>query len=275
MAADKLIITAALTGAETTREDNPNLPLTPDEIAQAAAEAREAGASIIHLHVRDGEGRPTQDVQVFRETIRLIHERCDCIVQVSTGGAVGTPPEERLRPLALVPEMATLTCGTVNFGDGVFENPPALIEAFAVKMAELGIKPELEVFDVGMVANALRLARRGLLKEPFYFDFVMGVPGGIPGTVDNLMHLVRQIPPGAMWQVAGVGKAELPLAVLAIVMGGHVRVGFEDNVYYSRGVLAQSNAQLVARVARIAREVGREIATPAETREMLGIAPGG
>ncbi|MGE5592205.1 MAG: 3-keto-5-aminohexanoate cleavage protein [Betaproteobacteria bacterium] len=272
---DKLIITAALTGAETTREDNPNLPLTPEEIARAAAEAREAGASIIHLHVRDGEGKPTQDVGVFRETITLIRERCDCIVQISTGGAVGTPPEERLRPLDLVPEMATLTCGTVNFGDGVFENPPALIEAFAVRMAELGIKPELEVFDVGMVSNAVRLAKRGLVKEPLYFDFVMGVPGGIPGTADNLVHLARQIPAGAMWQVAGVGKAELPLAVLAVVMGGHVRVGFEDNVYYTRGVLAQSNAQLVARVARIAREVGREIATPAETRKMLGIAPGG
>ncbi|MGE5586888.1 MAG: 3-keto-5-aminohexanoate cleavage protein [Clostridia bacterium] len=271
MATDKLIITAALTGAETTRADNPNLPMTPEEIAQAAAEAREAGASIVHLHVRDSEGRPTQDVDVFRRTASLIRERCDCIVQLSTGGAVGTPPEERLRPLDLVPEMATLTCGTVNFGNAVFENPPQLVEAFARRMAELGVKPELEIFDVGMIASALRLAKQGLVKEPLYFDFVMGVPGGIPGTIDNLMHLVRQIPAGAMWQVAGIGRAELPLAVVAIVAGGHVRVGFEDNVYYSKGVLAKSNAQLVARVARIAREVGRDVATPAEARQMLGI----
>ncbi|NLG80818.1 MAG: 3-keto-5-aminohexanoate cleavage protein [Firmicutes bacterium] len=274
MTTDKLIITVALTGAETTRADNPNLPLAPEEIAEAAAEARGAGASIIHLHVRDSDGRPTQDIEVFRRTIALIHEKCDCIVQISTGGAVGTPPEERLRPLDLVPEMATLTCGTVNFGEGVFENPPQLIEAFARKMAELGIKPELEVFDVGMVANALRLAKQGLVKEPLYFDFVMGVPGGIPGTIDNLLHLAHQIPAGAMWQVAGVGRTELPLAVVAIVAGGHVRVGFEDNVYYSRGVLAESNAQLVARIARIAREVGREVATPAEARQMLGITRG-
>ncbi|MEW5865324.1 MAG: 3-keto-5-aminohexanoate cleavage protein, partial [Bacillota bacterium] len=158
MTTDKLIITAALTGAETTRADNPNLPLSPEEIAKAALEAWNAGASIIHLHVRDAEGRPTQDVATFRETMALIRERCDVIVQISTGGAVGTPPEERLRPLDLVPEMATLTCGTVNFGEGVFENPLWLIEAFARKMAELHIKPELEVFDVGMVETAVKLA---------------------------------------------------------------------------------------------------------------------
>ncbi|MEW6229291.1 MAG: 3-keto-5-aminohexanoate cleavage protein [Bacillota bacterium] len=270
-ATDKLIITAALTGAETTRADNPNLPLSPREIAEAALEARNAGASIIHLHVRDAEGKPTQAIAVFRETMALIREKCDVMVQISTGGAVGTPPEERLRPLDLVPEMATLTCGTVNFGDGVFENPPWLIEVFARKMAELHIKPELEVFDVGMVETAVKLARRGLLTEPLCFDFVMGVPGGIPGTIDNLLHLVSQVPAGSSWQVAGIGRAELPLGVVAIVAGGHVRVGFEDNVYYSKGVLAESNAQLVARMARIAKEVGREVATPADARRILGI----
>ncbi|MEW5867479.1 MAG: 3-keto-5-aminohexanoate cleavage protein, partial [Bacillota bacterium] len=155
--------------------------------------------------------------------------------------------------------------------EGVFENPLWLIEAFARKMAELHIKPELEVFDVGMVETAVKLARRGLLTEPLYFDFVMGVPGGIPGTIDNLLHLVGRIPAGASWQVAGIGRAELPLGVVAIVAGGHVRVGFEDNVYYSKGVLAESNAQLVARMARIAKEVGREVATPAEARRILGI----
>lgn len=268
---DKLIITAALVGAETTREHNPNLPLTPEEITQAAAEAREAGASIVHIHVRDEEGNPTQDMEIFGRTCDLIREKTDLIVQISTGGAVGTPQDERVLPLDLRPEMATLTCGTVNFGDDIFENPEPLIEKLAARMLELEIKPELEIFDLGHVANAMRLLKRGLVKPPLYFDFVMGVPGGMSGSIHNLIHLTRELPPDSIWQVAGIGRHELPLGVVAIAAGGHVRVGFEDNVYYSRGVLAESNAQLVARIARIAKEVGREVATPDEAREILGI----
>ncbi|HAN86352.1 MAG: 3-keto-5-aminohexanoate cleavage protein [Bacillota bacterium] len=266
---DKLIITAALVGAELSREQAPYLPLTPKEIGEAAEEARKAGASIVHLHVRDDEGKPSQDIEVFRKAIDEIRKRTDVIVQISTGGAVGTPIEERMRPLDLAPEMATLTTGTVNFGDEVFMNEPKAIEALAVRMKEKGVKPELECFDVGHIANALRLARRGIVEEPLYFDFVMGVPGGIPGTVPDLMHCVNSLPPGTRWQVAGVGRAELQLAAVAIVLGGNVRVGFEDNIYYSRGVLAESNAQLVSRIARIAGELGREVATPDEAREML------
>jgi 3-keto-5-aminohexanoate cleavage enzyme len=268
---DKLIICAALVGAELTRKETPYLPLTPVEIAQAAAEAREAGASIAHLHVRDAQGHPTQDTRVFEETIAEIRERCDIIIQISTGGAVGTPWQRRMDPLDLRPEMATLTTGTVNFGDHVFMNEPRVIEALASRMKELDIKPEIECFDTGMIANAMRLAKKGLISEPYYFDFVMGVPGGIPGTVRDLLHCVESLPPGTRWQVAGIGRAELPLATAAIVLGGHVRVGFEDNIYYARGVLAQSNAQLVSRVVRIAKELGREIATPDEARAMLGI----
>jgi 3-keto-5-aminohexanoate cleavage enzyme len=268
---DKLIITAALTGAETTREHNPNLPMTPEEIAQAALEARGAGASIVHIHVRDEEGNPTQDMDIFRKTCDLIREKCDVIVQISTGGAVGTPHEERLLPLDLLPEMATLTCGTVNFGEDVFENPPPLIEAFATKMKELGIKPELEIFDLGHVANAMRLVKKGLIGSPLYFDFVLGVPGGMPGTVHNLIHMTREIPHDAIWQVAGIGRFELQLGAVAVACGGHVRVGFEDNIYYSKGVLAESNAQQVERIARIAGEVGRKVATPDEARRILGI----
>lgn len=268
---DRLIITAALTGAETTREHNPNLPITPEEIARAAREARNAGASIVHIHVRDREGNPTQDMDIFRKTCDLIREMTDVIVQISTGGAVGTAPEERLLPLDLKPEMATLTCGTVNFGDDVFENPQPLIEKLATRMMELSTKPELEIFDLGNVANAMRLVRKGLVSPPLYFDFVMGVPGGMPGSAHNLMHMMREIPPDAIWQVAGIGRYELPLGTIAIAAGGHVRVGFEDNIYYSRGVPAESNAQLVARIARIARQVGREVATPDEAREILGI----
>jgi len=267
----RLIITAALVGAELSRADHPGLPLTPEEIGQAAAEAREAGASMVHLHVRDEAGQPTQDLEAFRRAIEAIRARCDVIIQVSTGGAVGMTAEERLQPVYLRPEMASLTTGSVNFGDQVFLNPWPLVEQFARVMQEQGVKPEIEIFDVGMIATALRLLKRGLIDEPLHFNLVMGVAGGIPATPRGLLHLVESLPPGATWSVAGIGQAQTPMATMAIVMNGHVRVGFEDNIYYTKGVLAQSNAQLVARVVRIARELGREVASPAEARSMLGI----
>ncbi|MBO2531364.1 3-keto-5-aminohexanoate cleavage enzyme [Planifilum fulgidum] len=268
---DKLIITAALVGAEVTREDTPHLPVTPEEIGQAAAEAREAGASIAHIHVRDADGKPSQDRELYRRAIEEIRKRCDIIIQVSTGGAVGMTAEERLQPVALRPEMATLTTGTVNFGDGVFLNPPREIEHFAKVMQEYGVRPEFEIFDVGMIRNALSLVKKGLVTGHLHFDFVMGVPGGIPATAENLLHLLRQLPEGATWTVAGVGRAQLPMAVLGIVLGGHVRVGLEDNIWYRKGQLA-TNAQLVARVVRIAREMDRDIATPDEARRLLGLS---
>lgn len=267
----KLIITAAIIGAEVTRDINPNIPLTPAELAEAAYECYKAGASIVHLHARDAAGNPTQDKEVFAEIIRLIKEKCDIIVQISTGGAVTATVEERLAPINLKPEMATLTTGTVNFGNDVFMNSPEYIEKIARALQQNGVKPEVEVFEVGMIQNALNLVKKGLLAEPLHFDFVMGVPGAIPGTFKNLMHLSESIPHGSTWTVAGIGRAELPLATMAIMMGGHVRVGFEDNVYYSRGVLAESNAQLVERIVRLAKELGREIANPSEAREILGM----
>ncbi len=268
---DKLIITAALVGAEVTRQHNPNLPLSPEEIAQAALAAGAAGASIIHLHVRDEQGNPTQDKQVFRKVMGLIKETSDLILQVSTGGAVGMSPSERLQPVTLYPEMATLTTGSVNFGEEVFVNSPEDIEHFARVMAQFGVKPELEVFDLGMINNAISLVKKGLLTPPLHFDFVMGVPGGIPASPKNLLHLVENLPPGATWSVAGIGKYQLPLAAMAIILGGHVRVGFEDNVFYTKGVPAASNAQLVARISRLAGELGRAIASPQEARQILGL----
>lgn len=267
----KLIITAALVGAEVTRSQSPYIPLTPSEIADAAYECYLAGASIVHIHVRDRDGNATQDKEVFAETIRLIKEKCDIIVQISTGGAVTAKIEERIAPIGLRPEMATLSTGTVNFGADIFLNTQEYMEKIARAIQENGVKPEVEVFDVGMIQNALNLVKKGLLAEPLHFDFVMGVPGAIPGTAKNLMHLIESIPQGSTWTVAGIGRAELPLAVMAIVLGGHVRVGFEDNIFYSRGVLAKSNAELVARIVRIAKECGREVATPGEAREILGI----
>lgn len=271
----KLIITAAISGAEVTKEEQPNLPVTAEELARAAKECEEAGASIIHLHVRDSKGQPTQDKKYFKEAIDAIKGQTNLIIQTSTGGAVGMTVEERLQPITLKPEMATLTTGTVNFGNEVFYNSPADIETFARYMRDYGVKPEIEVFDVGMINNALRLVKKGLLEMPLHFDFVMGVPGGIPGTPKNLMHLTECIPEGCTWSVAGIGKTQLPLGVMAIILGGHVRVGFEDNIYYSKGVLAESNAQLVERMVRIARELGRPVASPHEAREILGLGSGG
>ncbi|MBM7561281.1 3-keto-5-aminohexanoate cleavage enzyme [Fusibacter tunisiensis] len=268
---EKLIITAALTGAEVTREQQPNLPLTADEIATEAYECYKAGASIVHVHARDEKGEPTQDKEAYRAIKDAISEKCNIIFQPSTGGAVWHSPEERLQPVELSPEMATLSAGTCNFGPDVFMNSEAYIEKFAIRMQELGVKPEIEVFERGMIENAKKLAKKGLVKTPMHFDLVLGVPGACPGTPEDLMFMVSQLPEGSTWTVAGIGRSELPLAVMAIVLGGHVRVGFEDNVYYSKGRLAKSNAELVERIVRLAAEMGREVATPDEARAILNI----
>ncbi len=268
---EKLIITAALTGAEVTRAQQPHLPITPDEIAEEAFKCYEAGASIVHIHARDAEGNPTQDAEVYRQIKEKIAEKCNIIFQPSTGGAVWHTPEQRLQPVDLSPEMATLSCGTCNFGPDVFMNSEEYIEKFAVKMQEMGVKPEIEVFERGMIENAKALVKKGLVKAPLHVDFVLGVPGACPGTPEDLMFMVNQLPEGWTWTVAGIGRSELPLAVMAIILGGHVRVGFEDNVYYSKGRLAISNAELVERIVRIAKEMGREVATPDEARKILGL----
>ena len=268
---DKLIITAALTGAEVTREQQPALPVSPEEIAQAAADCVAAGAAIVHLHARRPDGSSTQEAAAYKAIIDAVRARCDAIVQVSTGGAVGMSAEERLAPVTLAPEMATLSLGSVNFGGDVFVNHPADIEIFAKAMAAQGVKPELEIFDAGMMATAQRLLRKGLLAAPAHFDLVLGVPGAMPGTPEALMYLRSQLPPGATWTVAGIGAAQLTLGAMAIALGGHVRVGFEDNIFFRKGELAGSNAQLVERIAAIGRLMDRAPATPDEARAMLGL----
>jgi 3-keto-5-aminohexanoate cleavage enzyme len=267
----KLIITAALTGAEVTRAQQPALPLTPEEIGIAAAECALAGASIVHVHGRNPDGSPTQDAKTYRHIMAEVQKRCDVIVQVSTGGAVGMTPHERLAPVTLKPEMATLSMGSVNFGGDVFMNHPADMEVFAQAMRAHGVKPELEVFDSGMLTTARRWLQKGVLSGPAHFDLVLGISGGMAGTPEALMYLRSQLPEDATWTVAGIGAAQLSLGTLAIVLGGHVRVGFEDNVYYRKGELANSNAQLVARIARISRELDRSVATPNEARAILGL----
>ncbi len=272
---EKLIITAAISGAEVTKEMNPAVPYRIEEYVREAGLAYEAGASIIHLHVRWDDGTPTQDKERFRVVMEAIKAKYpEVIIQPSTGGAVGMSDDERLQPTELLPEMATLDCGTLNFGgDEVFMNTENTIKVFGERMIKNGIKPELEVFDKSMIDMALRLNKKGYIKSPMHFDFVMGVNGGISGELRDFVFLRGSIPSDATYTVAGVGRFEFPLAMAAIIDGGHVRVGMEDNVYISKGVLAKSNGELVEKVVRMAKELGREIATPDEARKILGLAP--
>lgn len=273
--AEPVIITAALVGAELTRENTPYLPLTPDEIAAEARAVYEAGAAMVHLHARDQNGAPSQNIEDYRKIIEAVRARApELIIQVSTGGAVWMSAEERLQPLALQPDMASLNTGTLNFGEEVFSNPMPMVRQFARAMQERGIRPELEVYDTGMIPSALRLLKEGLLNEPLHFDLVLGVPGGAAGTIKNLLHMVESLPPNCTWTASGIGAAQLPITTAAILLGGHVRVGLEDNIYYRRGELTQGNAPLVARAARLANELGRPPASPAQARRILHLDGG-
>ncbi|KGL49826.1 3-keto-5-aminohexanoate cleavage protein [Porphyromonas cangingivalis] len=270
---EKLIITAAICGAEVTKEQNPAVPYTVEEIVREAKSAYDAGAAVVHIHVREDDGTPTQSKERFKECIdAILKEIPDVILIPSTGGAVGMTAEERLQPTELFPEMATLDCGTCNFGDEVFENTMPMMRAFGKRMIENNIKPEYECFEMGHLDTIVRMAKKGEVPgAPMQFNFVLGVPGCTPATVENLAWLVRNIPEGSTWTATGIGRSEFTLGAAAIVMGGHVRVGFEDNLYISKGVLAKSNGELVEKVVRIAKELGREIATPAEARRILGL----
>lgn len=270
---EKLIITAAICGAEVTKEQNPAVPYTVEEIVREAKSAYDAGAAIVHVHVREDDGTPTQDRERFRVCMEAIKEACpDVILIPSTGGAVGMSAEERLQPTELFPEMATLDCGTCNFGDEVFENTMPMMRDFGKRMIENSIKPEYECFEMGHLDTIVRMAEKGQVPGgSMQFNFVLGVPGCTPATTENLVWLVRNIPAGSTWTATGIGRHQFTLAASAIAMGGNVRVGFEDNLYISKGVLAKSNGELVAKVVRIANELGREIATPADARRILGL----
>ncbi len=254
---DPLVITAAICGAEVTREQTPYLPITPEELAEELRARAAGGAAQGAQPVGAGAGHPTPSGDIFIDAVTRIRDRTDIIVQASTGGAVGMTPDERLDSLRCQPEMATLTCGTVNFGDEVFQNEWPMIQVFAERMASLGVRPEFEIFDAGHMATAARLVRGGLVAGHLHYDFVLGVPGALPASVPNLAWLM--------------GRHQLPMGVAAILMGGNVRVGFEDNIFYRKGELATSNAQLVARIVRLAEELGRPVATPEQARSILGL----
>lgn len=270
---DPVVITVAPTGAEVTRDQNPNVPYTPQEIADEVVAAAGEGASVVHIHARTAEGRPTTDPDMLRRIRDLIRERVDVVIGMSTGAEVGMGHDERIRVLDAEPEVASLNCGSMNFGGEIFDNHPDLIAALAKRMAAEGIRPELESYDLGMLATAGRLLDDGLLEEPPLYNFVMGVPGGIAATVENILAMLQNRSRPGPWSVTGIGRHQLPLITLACVLGGHMRVGFEDNLYYRRGELAMSNAQLVARARRIAEELERPIATPQQAREIFGIPP--
>ncbi len=268
----ELILTAAIVGAEITRHQPPWLPITAREIADEAARCRDAGASVIHLHVRHPDGTPSQSRELFAEAIAAIREKTDVIVQTSTGGAVGMSLAERAQPLSCRPEMATLNCGTLNFGDDVFANPRPLIRDLAARIREAGSVAELECYEVGHVDEALALVAEGHLTGPLHFQFVLGVAGGIGAREDVLRFMASQVPAAATWGVAAVGRHQRPMTELAMRLGGHARVGLEDNLYLEKGVLAEGSAPLVARAAAYAKSVGREVVDPERARQLLGIA---
>ena len=267
---EKLIITVAPTGNVPTREQTPHVPMTPKEIAQDAYDCWNAGAAAVHFHARDEEGKPTHRKEVFAEILDQFKiKNCPMITQISTGGRAGSGLQ-RGEALDLLPEMGSLTTGSTNFPNRVYDNAPDLVETLAQKMFDNNIKPELEVFDAAMINNGIVLAEKGLLKDPLYFNFVLNVKGALPATPKNLFFLMESLPSNARWNVSIIGEPHVRLSTMAILLGGNVRVGIEDNIYYSRGVLG-TNAQQVERIVKIARMLGRDIATPDEARQILGL----
>ncbi len=266
-----LIITAALVGGELTRKQTTYLPLTPDEIAREAEACVEAGASVIHLHARDAKGRPTNDPKVFKVIVQRIRRLCDPapLIQVSTGGTVGDSFASRLKPLQAGPNMASLNAGSVNFGDGVFANPRPFIEKLAKEILKRKIKPEIESYDLSHLETACELVEQSRIAKPAHFQFVMGMKGGLAATEDNLKLLVSRLPPSSTWTVAGIGRHEFPMAELAIKMGGHVRVGLEDNIYLEKGILAKGSRELVQKAVALGKRYGRPPASIEETRRLL------
>ncbi len=272
---DKIIITAAVTGSRPTKEMNPAVPYTPKEIAQAAIECYHAGAAIVHIHVRDPKtGQPESKIELFSDVLNRIRTECNVIINLTTSGLHiddPNPIETRLQPVSLRPEICSLDIGSVNFPDQVFINPPDWGETASKRMLDWGVKPEIEIFDVGHIYQALNLASKGLIKEPLYFQLCMGVKWGIEATPENLIFLKNKLPSDARWSVLGIGRGQLPMIAMGILLGGHIRVGFEDNIYLRKGVLAESNAQLVEIAGDLARSLQREVATPDEARKILGI----
>ncbi len=270
---NKVIITVATTGAWPSKKDNPNIPLTPKEIAEDVFECWKAGAAIAHLHMRDDDGQGTMDKAKFRETISLITEKCDIIINCTTSGDLNATDENRMAHLIeLKPEMASYDAGSMNWmHNSLFLNTPQFLEKLGATMIENQVKPEIEIFDAGMVYNALYYLKKGFLKAPLHFQFVLGAAGGTAATVENLVYLKSLIPKDSTWSALGIGSGHIPIMLTGIAMGGHLRVGMEDNVFYAKNQLATSNAELVARAARLIRESNKTVASSEDARNILGL----
>ena len=285
---EKVIVTVALVGGITTREKNPNVPMTPKEIAESAVESYHAGAAICHVHVRDPETHePSSKIELYQEVFQRIREKCDMIINLSTGfgGRLGYDPGVKDRPwdtvqlkspeeraehvIKLKPELCSLDVGTLNFGQRAFVNLMTVVETMATMIKEVGTKPELEIFDIGHIRIARHLISKGLVEKPPLFQLCLGIPWGIEATVENLVYMRNNLPSDALWYAFGTGSNQFTMAAASVVMGGHIRVGFEDNIYIKKGTLAASNAQLVAKAVDIARLMDREVASAQEARQIL------
>ncbi len=265
----EIAITAAIVGAEVTREQNPHVPYSAAELAQEAKRCVDAGAAIIHLHVREADGRASQAESLFREAIKQIRSLCDVVIQVSTGGAVGMSVRERLGGVACDPEMATLNCGTINFGEEIFENSLPQMREIAREIQARKVVPELELYEIGHLDNALLLEKEGLIAQPLFVQWVLGVRGAMGARESVVRFAVSELPKQAHWGVAGIGRHQLPMAELSARLGGHIRVGLEDNIYLDRGVLAEGSAPLVERAVSISKANGRAPVSAARVREWL------
>lgn len=271
----KLIITAALNGGITPRSKNPNVPITPREIAESAYQCWNAGASVAHIHARNPDGSPSYREEIWGEVVERVRERCDIILNLSTSGLnlpAGAAKNQAWNHLRYRPEIASYNCGSVNHGDKPFINPPALAMELADDLNRFGVKPEIEVYHSGVINEAITLRNKGYLKSPLLFAFAMGIHGGITATCKNLIHLVESLPADSDWSAIAIGRSQLPINVHTILLGGHVRTGLEDNVYYSHGELATGNAQLVERIVRLSSELGRAIASTDDARSALGLS---
>jgi 3-keto-5-aminohexanoate cleavage enzyme len=265
------VLTAALTGPIATKADNPALPVSPEEIAAEARAAWEAGASVVHVHLRDAHGKPTADLDIARRVVGLIEQACPALIQLSTGVGLGVSFEERERLVEARPAMATLNVCSMTFGDGEFHNPPQAVRRLAARMRELDVKPELELYDTGHLEMALALHRDGLLADPLQFSLVLGVQGGMPAEVESIVHVVRRLPVDAVWQVIGIGRHNLAMTAMGLAMGGNARTGMEDTLMVRKGERATGNGQLVTRLRDVALALDRPPADVEETRRRLAL----
>lgn len=287
---DKVIITVAVTGSQPTREMNPNLPITPQEIADAAYECLNEGATIVHVHVRDPEtGKRSMEQSLYEEVFERVRARSNMVINLTTGpggqfvigpdnqideaaSIIASPGERVEHVLKLKPEICTLDIGSANFGAMLFANAQPVIDRMAAMIKDAGVKPEIEVFDIGQFRIAERLTKLGLLEEKPHYQLCMGTSGGIPATPRYAVAMAEAIPSEATWSIFGVGRTQFPMVAMGALLGGHVRVGMEDNLYLGKGVLADSNAALVRRAAEIVRSLGKEVASVEETRKILSLA---